>query len=88
MENNAVPKGREIPDRLSVETGSPFYDRKTANLINVTFNGLRQMNVMEYCLSEQWIRRQLVTGLGKPKLERGKPIVMKFQGKLEVTWKV
>lgn len=44
-----------LPDRLSIDSDSPFYD-EVYKQIGVRFNGKERTNVYEYCVSERWIR--------------------------------
>ncbi|PZQ57835.1 MAG: DUF3297 domain-containing protein, partial [Phenylobacterium zucineum] len=44
-----------LPDRLSVNPNSPFYDEAVlARNVGVRFKGQDKTNVEEYCVSEGW----------------------------------
>lgn len=80
---------RVIPDRVSVEKASPFYDAKIGHEIDIALNGIRQINnVVEYCISEGWLRRYRRTALGQLKRdEYHQPIVDRVEGVVTVTWR-
>ena len=46
-----------LPDRLSVDPNSPFYDEAVLQRnVGVRFKGQDKTNVEEYCVSEGWVR--------------------------------
>src|SRR5215475_10741382 len=47
----------ELPDRLSVDPRSPFYNEQIlARDVGIRFKGVEKTNVEEYCVSEGWVR--------------------------------
>jgi hypothetical protein len=69
-----------LPDRLSVDPRSKFYDEKLLERgVGIRFNGAERQNVEEYCISEGWIR----TAIGKTLDRRGQPLTVKLKGKVE-----
>ena len=69
------------PDRLSVDTKSPYYDEALlARGIGVRFRGEVKTNVEEYCQSEGWIR----VAAGKSLDRKGNPLTIKLNGPVEV----
>lgn len=69
-----------LPDRLSVDPRSKFYDEKLLERgVGIRFNGAERHNVEEYCISEGWIR----TAIGKTLDRRGQPLTVKLKGKVE-----
>jgi hypothetical protein len=69
-----------LPDRLSVNPNSPFYDEALlARGIGVKFKGVDKTNVDEYCVSEGWVRLSVGTTVDR----RGNPITIKLQGLVE-----
>ena len=69
-----------LPDRLSVDPASPFYEEATlARGIGVRFRGVERRDVEEYCVSENWIR----AAAGKALDRRGQPLVIKMTGTVE-----
>jgi hypothetical protein len=73
-----------LPDRLSVDPASHYYDEKLlARNIGIRFNGVERTNVEEYCISEGWIR----SSVGKTLDRRGKPLTVQLKGKVEPFFK-
>lgn len=72
-----------LPDRLSVNPASPFYNEELLERgIGVRFKGVEKTNVEEYCISEGWVR----LAVGKTVDRHGNPLTMKLQGPVEVSW--
>src|SRR5215475_9564502 len=47
----------QLPDRLSVDSNSPYYNAEIlARDIGIRFKGIEKTNVEEYCVSEGWVR--------------------------------
>ncbi|KHJ54903.1 DUF3297 family protein [Aureimonas sp. OT7] len=70
----------DMPDRLSVDPDSPYYDEELLQKgIGIRFKGEEKTNVEEYCVSEGWVR----VSLGKSVDRRGKPLTMKLTGPVE-----
>jgi hypothetical protein len=73
-----------LPDRLSIDPSSAFYDAKIfEHDIGIRFNDKERSDVDEYCLSEGWIK---VTA-GKTLDRKGKPMLLKLKGKVEAFYK-
>jgi hypothetical protein len=70
-----------MPDRLSNDPDSPFYDEALLQRgVGVRFKGIERNNVEEYCVSEGWVR----LAVGGNKVDRhGKPLTMKYSGLVE-----
>jgi hypothetical protein len=69
-----------LPDRLSNDPKSPFYDEELLKRdIGVRFNDIEKTNVEEYCVSEGWIR--IVAGPAKDR--HGRPMTLKLKGRVE-----
>ena len=69
-----------LPDRLSSNPNSPYYNEELlAKGIGIRFNGAEKTNVDEYCVSEGWVR---VTA-GSAKDRFGNPMTIKLKGKVE-----
>lgn len=72
------------PDRLSNDPSSKFYDDALLERgIGIRFNDVERNNVEEYCISEGWIR----VAAGRALDRRGRPITMKYKGKVEAWFK-
>lgn len=77
MTDDAIPA---LPDRLSADPDSPFYDAAILERnVGIRFKGEDKTNVEEYCVSEGWVR--LTVGASKDR--RGKPLTVKLQGPVE-----
>ena len=69
-----------IPDRLSTDPESPFYDADIlARNVGVRFKGEDKTNVDEYCVSEGWVR----LAVGNSRDRKGKPLTIKLSGPVE-----
>ena len=69
-----------LPDRLSTDPDSPYYDADTlARNVGVRFKGEEKTNVDEYCVSEGWVRLTV----GKTLDRHGKPLTIKLSGPVE-----
>jgi hypothetical protein len=70
----------QLPDRLSTDPKSPYYDADLlARDIGIRFKGVEKTNVEEYCVSEGWVR---VTA-GAAKDRYGNPLTIKVHGPVE-----
>jgi hypothetical protein len=78
-ENNDATND-QLPDRLSTDPKSPYYDAELlARDIGIRFKGIEKTNVEEYCVSEGWVR---VTA-GAAKDRYGNPLTIKVHGPVE-----
>lgn len=70
----------QMPDRLSVNPKSPFYDEALLlRGIGIRFNGEVKTNVEEYCISEGWVK----VAAGKAVDRKGNPLTLKLKGTVE-----
>jgi hypothetical protein len=68
------------PERLSVDDRSPHYDKQALERgVGVRFNGRDREDVMEYSVSEQWIR----VAVGKTVDRAGRQLTIKLKGIVE-----
>ena len=68
------------PDRLSLDPRSPYFDEALLGRgVGIKFNGQEKTNVIEYSISEGWIR--VVAGRSRDRY--GQPMTIKLQGKVE-----
>ena len=68
------------PDRLSLDPRSDHYDEALLSRgVGIKFNGQEKTNVIEYCISEGWIR----VPAGRSRDRFGQPMTIKLQGKVE-----
>ena len=68
------------PDRLSLDPRSPWYDEELLGRgVGIKFNGQEKTNVLEYCISEGWIR----VPAGRSRDRYGQPMTIKLNGTVE-----
>ena len=68
------------PDRLAADPKSPYYDAALLERgVGVRFKGVDRTNVVEYCVSEGWVR----LSVGKSVDRTGAPLTVKVQGTVE-----
>ena len=69
-----------LPDRLSVDPDSPYYDADLLTRgVGIRFKGEEKTNVEEYCVSEGWVR----LSVGNKVDRRGKALTIKLSGPVE-----
>lgn len=69
------------PDRLSLNPRSRYYDADLIQRgIGVRFKDQERTNVVEYCLSEGWIK----VAAGKSLDRKGNPLTLTLKGPVEV----
>ena len=69
-----------LPDRLSLDPRSPFFDEEVLGRgVGIRFNGQEKTNVEEYCVSEGWIR----VAAGRSRDRYGNPMTIKLNGVVE-----
>ena len=70
----------QLPDRLSVNPESPFYNEEVlARGIGIRFKGVEKTNVEEYCVSEGWVK----VAAGNAKDRFGRPMTITLKGPVE-----
>ncbi|MEO1641963.1 MAG: DUF3297 family protein [Pseudomonadota bacterium] len=70
----------EMPDRLSLDPRSPYHDEAIlARGVGIKFNGDEKTNVVEYCVSEGWIK----VAAGKAMDRKGNPLTLTLKGLVE-----
>jgi hypothetical protein len=68
------------PDRLSLDPRSDYYDEALLSRgVGITFNGQKKTNVIEYSISEGWIR----VAAGRSRDRFGQPMTIKLKGTVE-----
>ena len=73
-----------LPDHLSIDARSPHHVAAVfEHDIGIRFNGNDRADVEEYCISEGWIR----VPAGKTVDRKGKPLLIKIKGKVEVFYR-
>lgn len=80
MAENEKPAGDTPPDRLSLDPRSDYYDEALLSRgVGIKFNGNEKTNVIEYCISEGWIR----VPAGRSRDRYGQPMTIRLNGKVE-----
>ena len=80
MNDENEPTSDTLPDRLSVDPRSPYYNADILSRdVGIRFKGVEKTNVEEYCISEGWIR---ITA-GNAKDRYGNPMTIKVSGPVE-----
>jgi hypothetical protein len=80
MNEKTEPAADQLPDRLSTDPKSPYYDAAVlARDVGIRFKGIEKTNVEEYCVSEGWVR---VTA-GNARDRYGNPLTIKVHGPVE-----
>ena len=68
------------PDRLSLDPRSDYYDEALLGRgVGIKFNGQEKTNVIEYSISEGWIR----VAAGRSRDRYGQPMTIKLKGQVE-----
>jgi Protein of unknown function (DUF3297) len=74
------PQPDAPPDRLSLDPRSSYFDEDLLGRgVGIKFNGEEKTNVIEYCISEGWIR----VAAGRSRDRFGQPMTIKLQGRVE-----
>lgn len=77
---NPPPTPDNPPDRLSINPTSKYFDEKILERgIGIRFKGRERTDVLEYCISQGWIRVQA----GKALDRRGQPLTVELKGPVE-----
>jgi len=72
------------PDRLSTLETSPHYNEAVlARDVGIKFNGKEKTNVVEYCVSEGWIR----VAAGRAKDRHGNDMTIMLKGAVDPYFK-
>ncbi|SFM17930.1 Protein of unknown function [Bradyrhizobium sp. NFR13] len=80
MTDNTNASADQLPDRLSTDPRSPFYNAEVLQRdVGIRFKGAEKTNVEEYCVSEGWIR----VPAGAAKDRYGNPLLIKLSGPVE-----
>ncbi|TAK97715.1 MAG: DUF3297 family protein [Aquabacterium sp.] len=73
-----------LPDHLSIDPRSPHFNASVFERdVGIRFNDKERVDVEEYCISEGWIK----VAAGKKVDRKGKALLIKLKGKVEVFYK-
>ena len=76
----AEPQPDTPPDRLSLDPRSPHFDETLLSRgVGIKFNGQEKTNVIEYSVSEGWIR----VAAGRSRDRLGQPMTIRLNGTVE-----
>ena len=79
-----VPQRPPLPDRLSVDPGSPHYVAAIfEHDIGIRLNDKERHDVQEYSISEGWVK----VPAGKTVDRKGRPLLIKLKGKVEAFYR-
>ena len=79
-----TPPRPPLPDRLSVDPGSPHYVAAAMeHAIGIRLNDKERKDVEEYCISEGWVK----VPAGKTVNRKGQPLLIKLTGKVEAFYR-
>ena len=79
-----MPQRTPLPDRLSVDTRSPYYVAAIfEHEIGIRLNNKERKDVEEYCISEGWVK----VPAGKTVDRKGHPMLIKLTGKIEAFYR-
>ena len=71
---------KALPDRLSLNPRSEHFDHEVLSQgVGIRFNGVEKTNVVEYSVSEGWIR----VPAGRSLDRYGQPMTVKLSGPVE-----
>ena len=57
MTDDKTPAPDALPDRLSIDPRSPYFNAEVLQRdVGIRFKGVEKTNVEEYCVSENWVR--------------------------------
>lgn len=69
-----------LPDRLSCDPASPHHVEEIfEHTIGIRLNGKERTDVLEYCISEGWVKIPAPKALDR----RGQPLLIKLKGTVE-----
>ena len=81
---NDTTQRPELPDHLSIDARSPFYNAAVfAHDIGIRLNDKERTDVEEYCVSEGWVKLPA----SKTRDRHGKPLLIKVKGKVEAFYR-
>ena len=77
----AATSGPDVPpDHLAINPKSPWFNEELLRRgVGIRFRDVVRTNVVEYCISEGWVRVQA----GKTLDRKGQPLTLKLNGAVE-----
>ena len=84
MSEDNTPQRPELPDQLSIDPSSPYYNTAVLEQnIGIRFNGKERQDVEAYCISEGWVK----VASGKTRDRKGRPLLIKLKGEVEAYYR-
>ena len=81
---DTTPARPALPDRLSIDERSPHHVAAVfEHDVGIRFNGKDRLDVVEYCVSEGWVR----VPAGKTLDRKGNPLLIKLSGTVEAFYR-
>jgi hypothetical protein len=81
---DTIPDRPALPDRLSIDERSPHHVAAVfEHDVGIRFNGKDRLDVVEYCVSEGWVR----VPAGKTLDRKGNPLLIKLNGTVEAFYR-
>lgn len=83
-ETSPSPSRPPLPDQLSIDARSPHHVAAVfEHDIGIRFNGQERFDVVEYCISEGWVKVPSNKTLDR----KGNPLLIKLKGVVEAFYK-
>ncbi|GGI53598.1 glutathione peroxidase [Oxalicibacterium solurbis] len=84
VDMNDTTQRPALPDRLSIDPRSPYYDAAIfEHQVGIRLNDKERSDVEEYCISEGWVK----VPAGKALDRKGNPLLTKLKGKVEAFYR-
>jgi hypothetical protein len=81
---DTTPDRPALPDRLSIDASSPHHVAAVfEHDVGIRFNGKDRLDVVEYCISEGWVK----VPAGKTLDRKGNPLLIKIKGTVQAFYK-
>ncbi|MFT5933602.1 MAG: hypothetical protein ACI9M6_000646 [Hydrogenophaga sp.] len=81
---DTTPERQALPDHLSIDARSPHHVAAVfEHDVGIRFNGKDRLDVVEYCISEGWVK----VPAGKTLDRKGNPLVIKLKGAVEAFYR-
>jgi hypothetical protein len=81
---DTTPDRPTLPDHLSIDERSPHHVAAVfEHDVGIRFNGKDRLDVVEYCVSDGWVR----VPAGKTLDRKGNPLLIKLSGTVEAFYR-
>ena len=80
----SAPERPALPDHLSIDPHSPHFNAAVfAHDVGIRLSGKERLDVVEYCISEGWVK----VPAGKTLDRKGNPLLIKIKGGVEAFYR-